>query len=124
MKAFKTRETLYVECGRLPDQEPDEQPVADELTEPVLSRPEMERRPPEYYGEWAAVTSIELNESKTLKEALTSPDKAKWMTAMEREIKSLYTHDVWDLVELPRDLKAVGSKWVFKLKINADGSVE
>ena len=39
-------------------------------------------------------------------------------------MESLRTHDVWDLVELPRDRKAVGSKWVYKVKKNADGSVE
>ena len=60
----------------------------------------------------------------SIKEALASPDKAKWMTAMDRELESLGINDVWDLVELPEDRKAVGSKWVFKLKMNADGSVE
>ena len=113
-----------MEFCRLPDQEPDEQPVADELTEPVLSRPERERRPPDHYGEWAAVTSAESNEPKIVKEALASPDKSKWMITMAREMESLRTHDVWDLVELPRDRKAVGSKWVFKLKMNADRSVK
>ena len=39
-------------------------------------------------------------------------------------MESLHTHDVWDLVELPRDQKAVGSKWVYKLKMNSVGSVE
>ena len=43
---------------------------------------------------------------------------------MKREMQSLYTHNVWDLVELPKDRKAIGSKWVFKLKVNADGLVE
>ena len=31
-------ETPCVEFGRIPDQEPDEQPVADELTEPFAVR--------------------------------------------------------------------------------------
>ena len=120
----KKNETPYVEFDSLPDQNPDDQPVANETTEPVLSRPERERRPPDYYGEWGTITSTDLNEPKTVKEALASPDKAKWMTAMDRELESLRIHDVWDLVELPKDRKAVGSKWVFKLKMNADGSVE
>lgn len=120
----KKNETPYVEFDSLPDQNPDDQPVANETTEPVLSRPERERRPPDYYGEWATITSTDLNEPKTVKEALASPDKAKWMTAMDRELESLRINDVWDLVELPKDRKAVGSKWVFKLKMNADGSVE
>ena len=43
---------------------------------------------------------------------------------MEREMESLHCNDVWELVELPKDRKAVGSKWVFKIKTDADGSVE
>ena len=39
-------------------------------------------------------------------------------------MESLHTNDVWDLVKLTKDRKAVGSKWVFKLKVGPDGSVE
>ena len=46
------------------------------------------------------------------------------MNAMNNEMESLRKNYVWELVELPKDRKAVGSKWVFKLKTNADGSVE
>ena len=56
-KEEKKNERLYAEFVYLPDQEPDEQPVADELTEPVLSRPERDTRPPDYHGEWEAVPS-------------------------------------------------------------------
>jgi len=59
-----------------------------------------------------------------VEEALASTDKEKWSDAMEKEMESLHGNDVWDLVELPKDRKAVGSKWVFKLKVSADGSVE
>ena len=46
------------------------------------------------------------------------------MTAMKEEMKSVQENDVWDLVELPKDRKAVGSKWVFKVKTASDGSIE
>ena len=39
-------------------------------------------------------------------------------------MKLLKENDVWDLVELPEGQKAVGSKWVFKTKRNADGEIE
>ena len=57
-------------------------------------------------------------------EALASPERAKWMDAMDKEMNSLHMNDVWDLVKLPKDRKAVGSKWVFKLKVGSDGQVE
>ena len=33
-------------------------------------------------------------------------------------------NNVWNMVDLPEDRKAVGSKWVFKRKRDADGNVE
>ena len=59
-----------------------------------------------------------------MREALASPDKAKWMNAMEKEMQSLHASNVWDLVELAQDQKAVGSKWVFRFKVNADELVK
>lgn len=43
---------------------------------------------------------------------------------MEAELRSLQQKDVWDLVEQPVYRKAVGSKWVFKLKTDSDGRIE
>lgn len=33
-------------------------------------------------------------------------------------------NDTWDLVDLPRDKKALGCKWVFTIKYRSDGSIE
>ena len=100
----------------------DEDTVCDDHQEQVLRRSERERRPPNYYGVWTSVTDAK--EPATVNDALSAPDKTKWLDAMETEIDSLHKNDVWDLVELPKDRKAVGSKWVFKVKVSADGSVE
>ena len=43
---------------------------------------------------------------------------------MEQELKSLKENKVWELVELPKDRKIIGSKWVYKLKSGPDGSIE
>ena len=70
-------------------------------------------------------TSLSIHvEPKSFEEATTSPEKAKWFEAMEREMESLKHHDVWELVNLPPGKKIIGSKWVFKVKTNADGSIE
>ena len=37
---------------------------------------------------------------------------------------SLHKNEAWDLVELPTGRKPIGSKWVFKKKINVEGKVE
>ena len=76
-------------------------------------------QPLDYYGEWVSIADVELEEPATVKKALTSPDKSKWKIAMEKEFESLRENNVWELVELPQDRTAVGSKWVFKAKVGA-----
>ena len=55
---------------------------------------------------------------------MKSHKKKDWRSAIEDEIKSLNDNDVFDLVDLPDGKKTVGSKWVFKEKVAADGSTE
>ena len=74
--------------------------------------------------EGAFITKYGLEEPTTVKEALASQRKAKWEEAMKTEMCSLQDNNVWELVELPKDRKPVGSKWVFKVKTNEDGEVE
>ena len=41
---------------------------------------------------------------------------------MQAELKSIRKNNTWTLTNLPADRKVVGSKWVYKRKINQDGS--
>ena len=43
---------------------------------------------------------------------------------MEKKIKSIKVNEVWELVELPKGKKTIGCKWVYKRKVDVDGSVE
>jgi hypothetical protein len=43
---------------------------------------------------------------------------------MEEEMASLDKNEAWDLVELPTGRNPIGSKWVFKKKLNVEGKVE
>ena len=43
---------------------------------------------------------------------------------MDTEMTSLRENHVWDLVNLPVGKKTIGSKWVYKVKTGADGSVQ
>ena len=42
---------------------------------------------------------------------------------MNEEMATLHANKTWDLVPLPKDKKAIGYKWVYKIKHNADGSI-
>ncbi|CAI7921194.1 unnamed protein product [Closterium sp. NIES-54] len=65
-----------------------------------------------------------LREPATLKEALESSDAEEWKKAMESELKSIEENGTWELVELPEGRKAITSKWLFKIKSDADGNIE
>jgi len=56
-------------------------------------------------------------------DAMSRPDASLWLKAMEEELVSINKNDTWKLCELPPDRKAIGTKWVLKKKIEADGSV-
>ncbi|CAI7870426.1 unnamed protein product [Closterium sp. NIES-54] len=55
------------------------------------------------------------------KPAKSALDGAK---AMESELKSIEENGTWELVELPEGRKAITSKWLFKIKSDADGKIE
>ncbi|CAI7837966.1 unnamed protein product, partial [Closterium sp. NIES-53] len=63
-------------------------------------------------------------EPATLKEALESSDAEEWKKAMESELKSIEENGTWELVELPERRNAITSKWLFKIKSDADGKIE
>lgn len=46
-----------------------------------------------------------------------------WREACEEEIASIIKNRTWELVDLPKGAKAIGLKWIFKIKRNSDGSI-
>ncbi len=42
---------------------------------------------------------------------------------MDEEMATLDANATWELVALPKDKKAIGCKWAYKVKHNADGFV-
>lgn len=60
-------------------------------------------------------------EPKTVKDALSS---SHWKQAMQEEYNALMKNNTWCLVDPPSGGNVVGCKWVFKVKRNADGSVQ
>src|SRR5271169_164688 len=68
-----------------------------------------------------AITS---KEPSLYTEALASPDAEQWLEAMASELDSLAKNGTWETVkEIPPGQKALGSKWVFKIKRNPNGTI-
>ena len=70
------------------------------------------------------IASEDVDEPKTVQEAFSSSVSDEWMKAMNDEMESIRTNQVWDLVNLLSGRKAIGNKWVLKIKRKADGSIE
>uniref|UniRef100_A0AAV1VDM2 Reverse transcriptase Ty1/copia-type domain-containing protein n=1 Tax=Peronospora matthiolae TaxID=2874970 RepID=A0AAV1VDM2_9STRA len=60
----------------------------------------------------------------TFSSAMDSSDARKWREACESEFQSLCKNNMWELVPLPSDRKAISSKWVFKVKETVDGLIQ
>ncbi|KAL4342366.1 hypothetical protein GQ457_08G025750 [Hibiscus cannabinus] len=47
----------------------------------------------------------------------------KWMNTMKEELNMIEKNQTWELVDRPNHKKAIGVKWVYRTKLNPDGSV-
>ena len=61
------------------------------------------------------------DEPKTFKGAISAIDADNWLQAMKEELYSIQDNNTWELTELPHGRKPIGSKWVFKRKMNENG---
>ena len=81
------------------------------------------------FGHWEIPDEVNLalgvsnEDPKSYKEAMNGQNSTLWKTATDVEMNSVLKNKTWDLVDLPAGKTAIGSKWVFKTKMNADGSI-
>nr|GEW75471.1 retrovirus-related Pol polyprotein from transposon TNT 1-94 [Tanacetum cinerariifolium] len=61
---------------------------------------------------------ISTTKPKNVNEALGDEN---WIVAMQEELNQFIANDVWELVPQPRNMKIIGTKWVFRNKLDKDG---
>ena len=90
--------------------------------------PQRQRKPPSRLIEAdvyiADAITADIDEPSNIFEAWRGDHSIDWKEATDSEYDSLLSNHTWDLVELPEGKNVVGSRWVFKVKHNADGTVE
>lgn len=68
-----------------------------------------------------AVMMVTENDPFLFEEAVKSK---KWMEAMLAEIEAIEKNQTWELTDLPKGVKPIGVKWVFKTKLNENGEID
>lgn len=87
------------------------------LSAPSPDQPRRSSRttiPPTRYG-FSASTTHDTNHP-TYTQAMASPDKAAWLTAMQEEFEAFKKHSVGTLVDAPAGANILGGMWVFNRK--------
>ncbi|CAH9135323.1 unnamed protein product, partial [Cuscuta epithymum] len=121
-------------------QEANETPINVEPTPPVsneipenqqsLRRSQRVRRPTNfdeyliYLNEEADFDLGKVVDPISFLDAINCDQSIHWKEAMNEELLSMEKNNVWELVELPKGHKPVGSKWVFKTKLDPNGNIE
>uniref|UniRef100_A0AAV1TQC8 Integrase catalytic domain-containing protein n=1 Tax=Peronospora matthiolae TaxID=2874970 RepID=A0AAV1TQC8_9STRA len=72
----------------------------------------------------AVEAAVDFSEPSTFEEAVSGPDQVHWRKAIDAELDSMKLRGVFRAAKLPKGQSAIGTKWVFKIKRKADGSIE
>jgi hypothetical protein len=77
---------------------------------------------PKPFSSYTALMCYLLEEELTyFEEAI---QRKEWADAMTEEYQSIMKNEVWEIVPRPKSKDVVSSKWLFKIKHVADGSIE
>lgn len=117
--------------GEAVNDEEDVEGDTDELPEAsgAVRRSERVRKPPSKLKDYICV-AFALNAESYVEDIADIDDLKRmedwpdWKRAIEEELGSLAENDTWQLVDLPQGRRAIDCKWVFRLKLNSDGSIQ
>lgn len=112
--------------------------VLPEVIAPIattVERPRRERRQPTSLQDYEVSLDNEINDdgefvhfsfltdlkSVGLEDAIQNP---KWQKAMNEELTAIEKNNTWQLTDLPKGHKAIDVKWVYKIKVKANGEID
>ncbi|KAJ9557664.1 hypothetical protein OSB04_012278 [Centaurea solstitialis] len=105
-----------------PPESPAESTDPGPSTSTAVRRSDRVRQVPAHLRDYHCyATLLSHHEPTSYKEASSS---SHWQAAMQEELRALAKAQTWDSVPLPPGKRAIGSKWVFKIKTKSDGSID
>ncbi|MBW0478903.1 hypothetical protein O181_018618 [Austropuccinia psidii MF-1] len=54
----------------------------------------------------------------TYKNVLKSENKVFWQEAIDKELNNMNQHSMWEVIDLNKDYKLIGTTWIFRIKTN------
>ena len=87
-------------------------------------RPTRNKGPPARYSDFRAYHAEVTDTPQTLEEVKQRIDYPQWLEAMNTEIQSLNANNTYTEMELPKDVKAIPTRWVYKIKRDEKGRIE
>nr|GEW11767.1 retrovirus-related Pol polyprotein from transposon TNT 1-94 [Tanacetum cinerariifolium] len=89
----------------------------EEAIKETLTKEPLDHKPKTKVTSFVLTTTIEPN---NVNEALTDDS---WIVALQEELNQFITNDVWELVPQPRNMTIIGTKWVFRNKLDENGII-
>ncbi|KAJ1578409.1 hypothetical protein NDA11_005594 [Ustilago hordei] len=74
----------------------------------------------EFYGLVATRPERRKNLDPTIHEAMNGEDRKHWEEAMRKELDGLEAMGTWEIVDLPKGANTVDTRWVLKIKTDAN----
>ncbi|MCO5581516.1 hypothetical protein L7F22_035401 [Adiantum nelumboides] len=94
------------------------------LDAPLSSRTCSGSRHASYASDCYALAVFSLHDVEEPLSFDEAQNSKNWMAAMQSEFDALIENDTWTLCDLPLGKKAIGTKWVYKLKRKPDGEID
>ncbi|GJS97878.1 ribonuclease H-like domain-containing protein [Tanacetum coccineum] len=66
----------------------------------------------------------QLNKNHEPNSFLEASKYPHWTDSMNQEMNALLRNETWEIVELPKGRKVIGSKWIYKIKYQSSGEID
>ncbi|GJU41593.1 ribonuclease H-like domain-containing protein [Tanacetum coccineum] len=66
----------------------------------------------------------QLNKTREPKSFFEASKYPHWTDAMNKKIDALLRNGTWEIIELPKGRKAIGSKWIYKIKFKSSSEID
>ncbi|KAJ9551036.1 hypothetical protein OSB04_015081 [Centaurea solstitialis] len=92
--------------------------VIGDIQSPMITRKQSKA----ITNQQSGMISVFLSQTEP-KKALDAMKDPSWIEAMQEELLQFVLQNVWDLVDLPRGHRVIGTKWIFRNKTDERGIV-